>query len=381
MATKINRDLMDPSVAVTLAREALAEYDLNDSTSLASYFPSQEVDDIEYEIERMADAGFITAANWRAFNGNTTSETWGAGSKSRGRFMPLSRNYTLDEEGALRMRNNPGMYIEREAANLIRRGAKAIGIAVNRARADILQNGKFTLRGSGGLDEVVDFGREPALTAAAGNLWTDLAAADPLRDIEAWVETYEQINGFRPEQMMLPSELFKYITKNETVIKEATGEETATRAKLTEINELLAELKLPTIVDMPNGLIKVDVLDEEERKERKAAGLDANNKIVHLFDRDSILFTPASGDPSDPHAAVYGRTLWGPTKTGDLPEFRGTGGDIPGIVAGVIEEGWPYNQEVIIDALAMPVAFNANYTMKVKVVENAKPVPTKGVNN
>lgn len=369
MANKINRDLIDPSVAVTIAREALAEYDLNDSTSLASYFPSQEVDDIEYEIERMADAGFITAANWRAFNGNTTSETWGGGSKSRGRFMPLSRNYTLDEEGALRMRNNPGMLIEREAASLIRRGATAIGITVNRARADILQNGKFTLRGSGGLKQEVDFGRDARLSVTAGNLWTDLALADPLRDIETWVETYEMINGFRPEQMMLPDELFKYITKNENVIKEATGEQTATRAKLTEINELLSELKLPTIVDMPNGLIKVDNLDT------------GNTEIRHLFDRDSILFTPASGDPRDPEAAVYGRTLWGPTKTGDMPEFRGTGGDVPGIVAGVLEQGWPYNQEVIIDALAMPVAFNANYTMKAKVVENAKPVPTEGVGN
>ena len=79
MVTKVNRDFIEPAVAVQLARRTLAEFDINDSNSLATYFPSQEVDDIEYEIEIGQDAGFITAANWRTFGGNTTSEVWGQG--------------------------------------------------------------------------------------------------------------------------------------------------------------------------------------------------------------------------------------------------------------------------------------------------------------
>jgi hypothetical protein len=41
---------------------------------------------------------------------------------------------------------------------------------------------------------------------------------------------------------------------------------------------------------------------------------------------------------------------------------------VPGIVAAVFEEGWPYNMEVIVDALAMPVVFSPDYTLKAKVV-------------
>src|SRR5699024_3070260 len=106
MSKKVNRHFIEPEVAIHLALKTLAVYDHNDASSLANYFPSKEVDDIEYEISIGEDAGFITAANWRTFGGSTTSETWGGGQKARGRFMPLARNYTIDEEGALRMRNN-----------------------------------------------------------------------------------------------------------------------------------------------------------------------------------------------------------------------------------------------------------------------------------
>ena len=60
----------------------------------------------------------------------------------------------------------------------------------------------------------------------------------------------------------------------------------------------------------------------------------------------------------------------------DLPEFSGTGGDLPGIVAAVLEESWPYKQEVIADALAMPVLFNANLTMKAKVLDLSEQAAT-----
>lgn len=356
MAKKVNRDFIDPAVAVNIARTTLADYDVNDSNSLANYLPSQEVPDIEYEISVGQDAGFITAANWRTFGGATTSETWGGGQKSRGRFMPLARNFTLDEEGALRQRNNSDALIEREASNLVRRASKAIAIAVNRQRANALQYGHVKIEGSGGLRQTVDFGRDERLTTVAPKLFSD-ETADILGYIESLADLYEEINGYRPEQVMIPSEVRRRINIHPQIVGAATDSTTRPRATQSELNTLFSEYRLPEIIDTPNGIIQVDDLDTGKVRR------------VRLFDRDSILFLPKGGNATDPENSVLGRTFWGKTMSSDLPEFSGTGGDLPGIVAAVLEESWPYKQEVIADALAMPVLFNANLTMKAKVLD------------
>lgn len=354
MAPVINRDLLDPEVAVTIARRTLAEFDQADPTSLAGYLPSIEVDDIEYEIEVGEGAGFITAANWRMFNGNPTSEVWGGGQKSRGRFMPLSRNYTLDEEGALRMRNSPEMQIQREASQLVQRAAKSIALAVNRQRARALQDGRVDIHGSAGLRQTVDFGRDKRLNTVAPKFFND-KSADILGYLESLADLYEEINGFRPEQVMIPSDVRRMINLHPQIVQNATRSDLAVRATTSELQELFSEYRLPEIIDTPAGLVQVDNLETGETER------------VRLFDQDSILFVPRSGDPMAPESSIFGRTMWGRTKTADLPEFSGVGPN--GIVAGVIEEGFPYNQEVIADALTMPVVFNPNYTLKAKVID------------
>src|SRR5699024_11276554 len=88
-------------------------------------------------------------------------------------------------------------------------------------------------------------------------------------------------------------------------------------------------------------------------------------RLVRLFARDSTLFAPKGGTALDVESSPLGRTFWGRTKSADLPEFSGVGGEsLPGIVAAVLEEPWPFKQEVIADALAMPVMFNPNLTLK-----------------
>ena len=141
---KVNLDFLEPEVATTLARRELADFDINDNTSYAKFLPSQEVPDIEYAID-VDTADRITAANWRMFNGTTTSEVWGQGEKARGRLMPLSRNFILDEESRLRMRNNADQLMEREAANLVRRAARSIALQVNLQRANAIYNGRIDL--------------------------------------------------------------------------------------------------------------------------------------------------------------------------------------------------------------------------------------------
>lgn len=357
MVNKINRDFIEPEVLTTLAREAVADFEINDTSSLAKFLPSQEVPDIEFEISRAGDDGMITAANWRMFGGNTTSETWGEGITSRGRLLPLSRNFILDEETLLRQRNDKGDAIQREAANLVQRAAKSIAIQINYQRGNAIANGKIDIVGSGGLNETVDFNRRAEFSTVASKLFTD-PEADPIKYLIELADAYEDVNGFRPEKMLLPRRVRNALFTHPKVILASTRNELAPRASDSEVQTLLTDFGLPVVETIANSKVKVDNLKTGE------------TEIKDTLPQDSLLFVPNGGDAASPGSSSYGRTLWGQTLSADLPEFNLAGGglDLPGIVAAVIFEGWPAAKEVIADAIAMPVVYSPDYTLKAKVI-------------
>lgn len=357
MAERINRDFIEPDAAVELSRRTLADFELNNEMSLASYLPSQEVNDIEYEIDLLDASDQIVVANWRAFGGAVTSEKWGHGGSASGEFMPLGRNYVVDERQKLKMRADSKNAIQREVSDFIVRGTKAVAMEVNVQRANALVNGKLELQGSGGLRQTVDFGRREDFNTTAAVLWTD-PEADPIAQLVEWVETYEDENGFVPTEILMTSKIKRTLYSHPKVILNATRDELAVRAKNNEVDTLLDQYDLPPIRTVSSVQYRKDNLE--------TGGVDHH----YLLPQDSIIFTAGSGDAADPLSSPFGKTFWGPTVTADIPEFNlaGSGLDIPGIVAGVITGGFPYNQEVIIDALAMPVVFRPNYTLTAKVV-------------
>lgn len=356
--SKVNRDFIEPDVLTKIVKNKLAQMEFNNPSSLAPYLPSMEVDDVEYNIDVQTNSQ-VTAATWRAFGGATTSEVWGEGEKARGRLMPLARNYTIDEETLLRQRNNPkGNPIARRAEDFATRGAEAIALQINLQRANAIVNGKVDILGSGGLGTTVDFGRKPEFNATATNLWTS-ADHDPLLEIDKAVQMYEDENGFTPEKILIPKVLYRMLVRHPKIVKEAVANPNKTRATRGQVQDLLADLDLPELEVMEKATVKVDDLEKR----------DGSTKIVNLFPQDKIILAPKAADPRDPRASIYGRTLWGTTASADLKEFRNVDGrSVPGVVAALIHEGWPASMEVIVDALAMPVVFNPNYTLTLKVV-------------
>lgn len=353
----VNRDYIEPEVAVELSRQTLAEFELNSEESLAAYLPSLEVADVEYEIDRAAQDNAIVAANWRSFGGATTSETWGQGERGRGRLLPLARNYVIDEYQRLKQRNDAVDAIGREAASLVERGTKAIAKQINYQRGNALANGQVEIQGSGGMREVVDFGRRAEFDTTAPQLFTD-PDSDPIAYLDTLVEQYEDVNGFRPAEIMMSSKVKRALFVHPKVVLGATGNEFKQRATNSEVQNLLDEFDLPQIKLISPAKTRFDNFETGET-------IDKYN-----LPQDSILLTAGAGDPADPMSSLYGRTFWGQTVSAELPEFglRGSNLDVPGIVAAVFEEGWPYNMEVIVDALAMPVVFSPDYTLKAKVV-------------
>lgn len=362
---KINRDFLEAESATAIARKTLAEFEFNDQTSLAGYLPSQEVNDVEYEIDFLDSTGAITAANWRSFGGSTTSERWqkptGGG---RGRLQPISRNFVLDEETRLRMRNDSGDAIQRKSVQLVERATKAIALEVNYQRANALVNDKVEIQGPGGLREVVTFGRREDFDFDADVLFTD-ESADPLTQLADWCELYEDVNGFRPAEMMMTSKIVAAFRRHPMVVNEAIGTTDTTRRVATagEIDNLISLYDLPAIKIIGTQKVRKDDLDRN-------SDTFGQTKDVYLLPQDSIIFNAGPSGATDPDGNIYGRTFWGATLSGDTADFNlsGSGLDVPGIVAAVIEEGWPSSLEVIADAISMPVVFQPNLTMKVRVL-------------
>lgn len=363
--SKINRDFLEPEVATTIARQTLAEFEFNNQTSLAGYLPSQEVNDIEYEIDYLDSTGAITAAQWRSFGGSTTSEVWETrGAGGRGRLQPISRNFVLDEETRLRMRNDSGDAIQRKSAQLVERATKAIALEINFQRANALANGRIDIQGAGGLREVVDFGRREDFDFTADKLFTD-ETSDPLTQLHDWVEQYEDVNGQRPAEILMTSKILAAIRRHPLVTSEAIGTTETTRrvATASELDNLIQLYDLPQFKMIGTAKVRRDVLDPNSDNY-------GGTEDHYLLPQDSLIFNAGESNPGDPDGNIYGRTFWGATLSGDTEDFNltGSGLDVPGIVAAVIEEGWPSSMEIIADAIAMPVVFQPNLTMKVKVV-------------
>ena len=357
--SKINRDYIEPEVLTDLSRRTLADYEINSPDSLASYLPSQFVPDVEYELTKNSK-DLIKAANWRSFGGQATSDTWGLGEQMRGRLMPLAANYVLDEETMLRQRNDRGDAIGRRASELVIRATKRIALQINYQRGQAIANGILNLRGPGGFRQEVDFGRKAEFTTTAAHLFTD-ETYNPIDYIEDLCEMYEEENGFRPEKILMSRKVKRAIYSHPLVVRGAIGDVNNPRARATdpEVRRLLDDYDLPEIeVFQSNARVKLDDLD----------GGKGATKTVPLLPEDSLLFTPRNGDPIDPESTEFGRTLWGTTISADLPDFNLSGSDLPGIVSAVIFEGWPASMEVISDAIAMPVVYNPNYTLKAKVI-------------
>lgn len=357
MAQTVNRDFLEPADAVKLSRKTLADFELNSELSLASYLPSQEVDDIEYAIE-LADANDeVVVANWRAFGGSVTSEVWGKGGKAQGAFMPLGRNYIVDEKMRLKQRADAKNAIARESSDFIVRGTKAVAQEVNVQRAKALAYGKLELQGAGGLRETVDFGRREDFTTTAPALWTD-ADSDPIAYLVDLVETYEDENGFVPVEILMTSKVKRTLYTHPKVVLNATANDLKVRATNSEVDTLLDQFDLPPIRTINNAKYRKDNFE--------TGSVDSH----YLLPQDSIILTAGAGNAGDPGSSPYGRTFWGATVSADLPEFglKSGGLDVPGIVAAIYDNGWPFNREVIIDALAMPVVFRPNYTLTAKVI-------------
>lgn len=210
-----------------------------------------------------------------------------------------------------------------------RQVANAILLRLSQLRTEALLTGELVIN-ENGVRQNVDFGRDPSLTATSGVSWDD-AGANPLEDIESYVEAFADVNGVEPTTAVIGRRAFSALTRNPNVIGAfAQG----VQVNLDSINAWLEGEGFPTFV----------------------------------INRDRGVLSPESLVFAIPGSDRLGSTVWAPTKEVQTRDYGLDEADFPGIAVGIYTKNDPAVELIHGVANYLPVLKNANFSMAATVI-------------
>lgn len=332
-------DIIDPATLTGYVREALADIEARRG-SFARYLPNRETPDISVRFVA-GQAGLVAEASYRAYDAEP-----GIGKKPGGKRVTLElpavgQNIPVTEYDQLRTRNASDELILQQVLNTARQVAQAVSDRVERVRSVVVRTGVATIAEIAAAD---DFGRSASHTVTAGTLWSSATSVSRLTDLQAWCDTYEATNGVQPGSIVMSRNVFRLLQSGDE-FKTSLAGGGSRRGTADQVNEIVASEGLPPI---------------EIYSRRTSAGL--------LLPANELLLLPEPVDPNDWQGTQLGATFWGQTLTSSEADWDIADTDQPGLVAGVYRnEKPPMIAEVISDAIALPVAANANLSFKATV--------------
>lgn len=335
-------DIITPVEATAVARVRQAELE-SQKGRLSRFLPNVFVPSNHVKF-KVGAAGLIENAKFREFN---APPEIGRGEMLQGRMVSLaaiSREEEIDEQTQMEMQHLPDDQIRKSIEAAIGRSVEATVQTVEAVRGQVVHRGiAATTQTNYFLND--DFGRDPALTITAAKLWSD-ASADGLGNLAQWIEFYaSKNNGDEPGAILGSRAAF------------------AAFSNLAQFRTVLAGgASRPPMAGEVNGVIEAAGLPAFEQHNRStSAGL--------VLPREYIYLMPAPVDPFDENGSALGATFWGRTLTATKAGFGIAPGEQPGIVVGAFQEdGIPPLTKVQSDALALPVARDANKVMAIKVL-------------
>lgn len=323
-------DLTDLAVLTGAAREIDPPTDY----TLDTLLPDDTIADVEYSQRKST----ITRgeAEFRAYDAETPIGSRRA-TVTTGRQLlpPLGQKLVIGELERIMLQRAQGANTQALIDGIYddtRSNIVSIRKRMERARAQVLYTGKFTLTDENHLTLEADFGVDPA------NL--DIAPATPFSDpdldlygfFEQLIETYVDSNeaGQAPGAMTVSRRIVNAMRANKQVIRSVFGP-LATEGNVTvaQLGEALTANDFPTL----------------RQYNTKVGG----NRLIP---DDKLILTPS--DPRD-----LGRTVWG--ITAESLELVGSNAvdftlaDAPGIVAVTLKEGDPVRVWSKAAAVGMPV--------------------------
>lgn len=334
-------DIIDPATLTGYVRASLADYEAQKG-SLAEYLPNRTVNDTVVRFT-VGDNGFVEEAQYRAFDAEPAIGKAPKGKRVTIELPAIGRNEPITEYNQLRGRNASDASVEGYILNAADRAVRSVVDRTVRMRGHVLVHGKAVIDQENYVSED-DFGRDPALTITAPNLW-NATGADPIGDLKLWRDLYEEKNGVEPGSILLSRQVMTALANSAQfqVTTAGGGSRPATEADVAAIIEA-------------NGLPPVTVYSR-----RTFSGV--------VIPADRLLFLPAPVGVDDYMGTQLGGTWWGQTLTSEDPNWEIADEERPGIVVGAYRNPKPpMIAEVISDAISLPVLANANLSLAAKVL-------------
>lgn len=292
-------------------------------------------------------------AKFRAFDGSIHVSERDIGESKQTAMMAFSSSLTKGEYERLKLlyAQTGGTYtaglvnaIYNDSEQLVREMRARIELAIG----DILTDGVLTITENGLVAEA-DYGvpaDQKITLAGATNLWTS-TEAKILTNLLAWRDIYAKANGGLPGAIRTSLRVQALMQRNPEIVAAVHGTTSGrTRVNINELNDLLVSEQLPPLVATYDLLVDVDGQD------------------TRVIPDDRLLFTPANlGD--------LGSMNYGPSATA-LELVGNVGSDLsfsdaPGIVGVIDKYGPPYREQILVDAVGLPIIKDARKLLTAKV--------------
>lgn len=309
--------------------------------TLNTALPDRQVPSIGFAIDQIKRTN--RAAKFRAYDAPVEIGRPPTLIRQVGELPPLGEGYLVGEyrrllEQQLQMQGSTiSPLVAQAAAGYVPRGVAAIRARMELARGQVLSTGKFTLNNEGNLFGLeADFGVPPGNLVTAGVLWPNTGTANPIADLQGWMNTINLATGVYPDNMILGRTAVQNLVNNDKVkIQLGSLLGAAPAASVPQVNQILAAMDLPNIATTADG------------RPVRPTRVDVDGTVVDTFPANKVaLYT----------SGAIGETLWGPTFAS--LEFVSDGimqpTDAPGITAWVEKDGNPGELFTVVDAVGMP---------------------------
>jgi hypothetical protein len=312
---------------------------LNPSLALLEAFPREESDDNTIDFAEIVRTN--RTAKYRAYDGRIHVSERDVSSEKRVKLLPLGSSLSESEYERLqrefaRSGGTRTEALERSIYNDAENLTREVQNRLELAWGDVLTDGKLTVPELGNLE--ADFGVPANQKITAGTAWTNIAAP-ALDNLIAWHDIYIANNGGGAGVIRTSQRVIRLMQTNTQIVNAVYGAAAArTRVTLTELNDLLRDYGLPTVVAPYDAQVDVD------------------GSLVRVIADDKLLFTPND-------LGSLGATVFGVSATAlELVESNVAElsfEEAPGIVGVVEKVGPPYRKFTFVDATAMPILKDA----------------------
>lgn len=350
----LDKDIFPPSEATEVAQSGF-DY-VNGLLPFASMFPMKS-NDGEWTVSWTPNLPTLAtkAMQRRALDaeiGHTSMQEQSA--EQHTGLLPLSGMDHITERDMAKHANDK-QYIHDKAELKTEHLGQTAGVTIELERISAMMNGKITIQ-ENGANVVYSFGRPAKQHDVAPDVvWSD-PKADPITDVQAWIETIRKNKGRVPHAAFTTSKVIDALRTNELFRTEISGMD------LEHSKTHLSRAEVLAVLDSQLGLTDVRMLDLMYEDLELDGGFKMDVDTTTLIPDKTFVMFPSFNDPS------LGFTASGPTAEAQNAEYEINKSVNDGLIGVMTSHQAPANYDIWVNGSALPVLQDAVSTFKANVL-------------